>query len=59
MCTGVRFVDTQGNLYFGRNLDWSCSYGERVVVTPTGYDPASPFGAVHEVKHAVIGMAIV
>ena len=21
MCTGLRFTDDQGNLYFGRNLD--------------------------------------
>jgi len=25
MCTGIRFVDNEGNMYFGRNLDWSCS----------------------------------
>ena len=27
MCTGVRFSDDEGNTYFGRNLDWSFSYG--------------------------------
>ena len=59
MCTGVRFVDDQGNMYFGRNLDWSCSYGERVVITPTGYEPVSPFGAISQIKHPVIGMGIV
>ena len=59
MCTGIRFVDSEGNMYFGRNLDWSCSYGESVVITPTGYAPTSPFGAVREVRHAVFGMAIV
>ena len=42
MCTGVRFTDGKGNMYFGRNLDWSCSYGERVVITPRGYKPKSP-----------------
>ena len=59
MCTGLRFVDNKGNMYFGRNLDWSCSYGERVVITPTGYEPRSPFGAVQEIKHTIIGMGIV
>lgn len=59
MCTGIRFVDCDGNMYFGRNLDWSCSYGEKVVITPTGYAPKSPFGAVSQIKHAVIGMGIV
>ena len=61
MCTGLRFSDNQGNLYFARNLDWSCGYGQRVVITPTGYDVAahSPFGATPEIKHPVIGMGIV
>ena len=30
MCTGVRFSDNEGNMYFGRNLDWSFSYGETI-----------------------------
>ncbi len=59
MCTGLRFVDTAGNMYFGRNLDWSCSYGERVTVTPTGYVPKSPFGAVTSIARPIIGMGIV
>jgi len=59
MCTGIRFTDDAGNMYFGRNLDWSCSYGERVVITPTGYVPKSPFGAVSQIRHAIIGMGIV
>ena len=59
MCTGVRFCDGSDNMYFGRNLDWSCGYGEQVVVTPTGYAPRSPFGAVTRINHAIIGMAIV
>ena len=37
MCTGVRFADEDGNMYLGRNLDWSFSYGEKIVVTPRGY----------------------
>ncbi|MBR3316157.1 MAG: choloylglycine hydrolase [Atopobiaceae bacterium] len=59
MCTGIRFVDNGGNMYFGRNLDWSCSYGERVVITPTRYEPSSPFGAIAEIKRPIIGMGIV
>ena len=59
MCTGIRYTDGSGNLYLARNLDWTSGYGERVVVTPTGYSPKSPFGAVQEIKHAVIGMGIV
>lgn len=59
MCTGVRFTDDKGNMYFGRNLDWSCSYGERVVITPRGYRTESPFGAVKPSDMAIIGMGIV
>lgn len=59
MCTGIRYSDGNGNLYLARNLDWTSGYGERVVVTPTGYAPKSPFGAVPSVKHATIGMGIV
>ena len=35
MCTGVRFSDDEGNMYFGRNLDWSFSYGETILVEAT------------------------
>ena len=59
MCTSIRFSDGSGHLYLARNLDWTSGYGERVVVTPTGYDPPSPFGAVPGIRHAVIGMGIV
>ena len=59
MCTGIRFSDGEGNLYLARNLDWTAGYGERVVVTPTGFLPQSPFGAVPSIRHAVIGMGIV
>jgi len=59
MCTGIRFSDGSGNLYLARNLDWTSGYGERVVVTPTGFTPKSPFGAVPSIRHATIGMGIV
>ena len=45
MCTGVRFSDEEGNMYFGRNLDWSFSYGESILATPRGYHYDNVFGA--------------
>ena len=33
MCTAVRFTDDQGNMFFGRNLDWSFDYGQAVLRT--------------------------
>lgn len=58
MCTGVRFSDNAGNMYFGRNLDWSEGYGQKVVITPREYKYNSAF--LGEMGgSAVIGMAIV
>ena len=59
MCTGVRFNDDKGNMYFGRNLDWSVGYGEKIVVTPKGYHYKSAFLGEMSPKHAVIGMGII
>lgn len=59
MCTGVRLNDTQGNMYFGRNLDWTTGYGERVVITPRGYKYKSAFLGEMANSPAIIGMAIV
>ena len=59
MCTGIRFSDDHGNVYLARNLDWTGGYGQQVVLTPTGYAPRSPFGAVRAVQHATLGMGIV
>ena len=60
MCTAIRFTDLDGHLYFGRNLDWSSSYGERIVVVPEGFElRTSPFGATSSVSSPVIGMGIV
>ena len=32
MCTAIRFSDGQGNMYLGRNLDWSVGYGQIVLM---------------------------
>ena len=58
MCTAVSFTDSKNNLYFGRNLDVPQTYGEKVIVTPRGYD----FNFKHEgsvkLSKAIIGMGI-
>ena len=59
MCTGVRFNDDKGNMFFGRNLDWSVGYGQKIVVTPKGYRYHSAFLGEMSPKYAVIGMAII
>ena len=63
MCTGIRFTDSNGSMYFGRNLDWTQGYGERVVVTPpaaqvpAAFERSGDLDAKH--AHAVIGMGII
>lgn len=61
MCTGIRFTDAEGAMYFGRNLDWTQGYGERVVATPpaTTIPPAFERDDDPAVGHTVIGMGIV
>ena len=59
MCTGVRFADAAGNLYFGRNLDWCESYGEGVVITPRGASIPTQFLGSLSREHACVGMGIV
>lgn len=59
MCTGVRFSDDKGNMYFGRNLDWSVGYGEKVIITPRGYKYSSVFLGEISNSPAVIGMGII
>lgn len=59
MCTGIRFGDNKGNMYFGRNLDWSVGYGQRVLITPRNYTLRSAFLGELPSKYALIGMGIV
>ena len=60
MCTGVRFSDDNGNMFMGRNLDWSVGYGQKVVITPREYVYNSAFlGEMKQQAGAIIGMAII
>ena len=61
MCTGIRFNDKNGAMYFGRNLDWTQGYGEQVVVTPPATRVPAAFERPGDLAsgHAVMGMGIV
>lgn len=59
MCTGLRFTDDQGNLYFGRNLDVGQDYGEKVIVTPRNYPLHYKYLDDTKTTKGVIGMGIV
>lgn len=58
MCTGIRFTDSAGAMYAGRNLDWECGYGEKVSITPRNYVRPYAFEA-HASGFATIGTCIV
>ena len=53
MCTAV----TYKNRYFGRNLDYECSFGESVVLMPRLFPFFLPGGERMEKQYAIIGMA--
>ena len=59
MCTAIRFADKNGNMFFGRNLDWSTGYGQSIITTPKDFQYHSAFLGEIVSKYAVIGMAIV
>jgi choloylglycine hydrolase len=60
MCTGLRFSDSNGDMYFGRNLDWTTDYGQRVILTPRNFEYQSAFlGKMSPRCGALIGMGIV
>lgn len=58
MCTGIRFTGKNGSMFFGRNLDWGFSYGEKVYVTPREFKGLGACGSPIALKYPVIGMGI-
>lgn len=58
MCTAVRFSSEEGSAFLGRNLDWSCGYGEKVRIMPKGFMVPWAFEASAPARHAVIGMCV-
>ena len=55
MCTAFTF--SNGNFYFGRNMDISDSFGEQVVITPRNVPVRTKRCAVLQEHYAIIGMA--
>ena len=59
MCTGIRFVDDKGNMYFGRNLDWIVAYGQKVTITPKGFARKFAFVNAPADPNNIIGPAVI
>lgn len=55
MCTAATYQTR--DFYFGRNLDYECSYGEQVVVVPRNFPFALRHGGELARHYAMIGMA--
>ncbi|HIY79898.1 MAG TPA: choloylglycine hydrolase [Candidatus Olsenella excrementavium] len=60
MCTAIRFTDDQGNMFFGRNLDWTLGYGQGVMRTPGDAKVPAAFARPGDPErgHDVIGVGI-
>ncbi len=57
MCTALNFKSKEH--YFGRNLDWEHSYGERVIITPRNFSIYFREETPMLNHYAIIGMGIV
>ena len=55
MCTAATYKTK--DFYMGRTLDYECSYGEEVTITPRGYTFMMRHGQPYQTKYALIGMA--
>lgn len=55
MCTCITY--SNGDFYFGRNLDLDCSFGETVVITPRNFPLPFRHTEALERHYAMIGMA--
>ena len=56
MCTAISV--TNGNHYFGRNLDYEHTFGEKITITPRNYKFCFRNGIEIKSHPAIIGMAL-
>ena len=56
MCTAVRWIN-HSDFYFGRTLDYTCGFGEKIVVTPRNYSLSFAYQSGMTHHYAIIGMA--
>ena len=55
MCTCITYLNN--DLYFGRNLDLDCSFGETVTITPRNFPLVFRQTGQQDHHYAMIGMA--
>lgn len=57
MCTALTFKGKEH--YFGRNLDWEHSYGEKITITPKNFPITFKEKETINSHYAIIGMAMI
>lgn len=57
MCTSIAFI--RDGLYFGRNMDLDCGFGQQVVIMPRAFPYATKQEGTLDSHYAMIGMAAV
>lgn len=55
MCTAIRLKTK--DLYFGRNLDYDCSYGQQITLTPRNFPLTFRDAGALNTHYAILGMA--
>ncbi len=55
MCTAITYKAS--DFYFGRTLDYECSFGEEITVTPRNFTLSFRNGNTYKNHYAIIGMA--
>ena len=55
MCTAATYQTK--DFYMGRTLDYECSYGEEIVITPRHYPIEFRYAEKNENHYAIIGTA--
>ena len=59
MCTVLKFLDNDGNFYFGRNLDLDQkNYGEKPLLAPKGYEMKYKHLPAEKLSTAIVGIGI-
>ena len=57
MCTAISVLAGKEH-YFGRNLDFECGFGEKIIITPRNFPFSFQNGEVRKKHFAIIGVGI-
>lgn len=58
MCTGIKFNDSNNQMFFGRNLDYGIDFGEKPIIAPAGYKMEYRNLPTQTLSKPIIGMGL-